>query len=61
MFTIDSINQLIQSKFSSFIKKGISINPHFVPLNLKLLERSLGGIIKNDTGKSFERFNTQLY
>ena len=63
MFTIDSINQLIQSKFSSFIKKGISINPHFVPLNLKLLERSLGGIIKNDTGKSFDfrRFRDSIH
>lgn len=42
MFTIDSISNVIQSKFSSFIRKGISITPHFVPLNLKLLQRGFG-------------------
>ena len=42
MFSIDSISSVIQNKFSFFVKKGISISPHFVPLNLKLLQRSFG-------------------
>lgn len=63
MFTIDSISQTIQSKFSSFVKKGVSINPHFVPLNLQVLERTLGSIIRNESDTQFNasRFRNTLY
>lgn len=63
MFTIDSINQAIQSKFSSFVKKGVSISPHFVPLNLKVLERSIGSITRNEPGTQFNasKFRNTLY
>lgn len=47
MFTLDSINNLFSSTFSSFIKKGVSLSPHFVPLNLKLLNRSIQKLDKN--------------
>lgn len=57
MFTIDSISQAIQSKFSSFIKKGVNISPHFVPLNLKVLERTIGSIAKNESSVKFSAIN----
>lgn len=62
MFTIDSLGDFIQSKFSSFIKKGISITPHFVPLNLKVLQRSLGGLVKDGTNISdLRKFGDSLF
>ncbi len=62
MFTIDSIGNLIQSKFSSFIKKGINISPHLVPLNFKVLNRSLGGIVKSGISISdFRKFSDSLF
>lgn len=62
MFTIDSIGDLIQSKFSSFIKKGISINPHFVPLNFKVLHRSLGGLVQAGTNiANIKKFGDTLF
>lgn len=45
MFGIQQIKNLINTRFSAFIKKGISTYPHFVPLNLKVLERTLSSII----------------
>lgn len=53
MFNIDTISSLIQSRFSSFVKKGINLSPHFIPLNLKALDRSIGSILN-------AKYNTDL-
>lgn len=49
MFGLSDIRNLLTSSFSSSTRKVMDTNPHFIPLNLKALNASLGSIIQQPT------------
>lgn len=46
MFGLNDIRNVLANSFSKSTRKVLEINPHFIPLNLKALNASLGSIIQ---------------
>lgn len=64
MFSLSDLRNFLYSSFSSSTRKVMDVNPHFIPLNLKALNVTLGSIIQTPTvgisDISLNKFRTKI-